>query len=142
MTTAYLIALTALFFGLRQVLFQKDVKFATLPAGFVTFAASVIFYFFSLSTGSAVIIGATYGLASIIWQFLLLQDKKKDSESLEDTIEKRIQSISQEKEEIEQKAKELTELDSVKTRFYENVNHDLRTPLMTQEVFAADSARL
>ncbi len=58
---------------------------------------------------------------------------EKMNRTLDETVRERTRKIIAQNEELEQQAKKLAKLDATKTKFYENVNHDLRTPLMLIE---------
>lgn len=58
---------------------------------------------------------------------------EKMNRTLDETVRERTRKIIAQNEELEQQASKLAKLDAAKTKFYENVNHDLRTPLMLIE---------
>ncbi len=67
-------------------------------------------------------ISEQYGIA-------FLRVKRRNS-ALDLMVRDRTRTIIAQKEELESQAKRLEAMDAAKNRFYENVNHDLRTPLM------------
>ncbi|MDW3197351.1 MAG: response regulator [Cytophagales bacterium] len=58
---------------------------------------------------------------------------EKMNRTLDETVRERTRKIIAQNEELEAQATKLAKLDAAKTKFYENVNHDLRTPLMLIE---------
>ncbi len=58
---------------------------------------------------------------------------EKMNRTLDETVRERTRKIITQNEELEQQANKLEKMDAAKTKFYENVNHDLRTPLMLIE---------
>ncbi|MCB0647842.1 MAG: response regulator [Saprospiraceae bacterium] len=54
---------------------------------------------------------------------------KLENERLELEVDKRTLELKRDKETIEQQAEELTKLDKLKTQFYNNISHELKTPL-------------
>ena len=60
------------------------------------------------------------------WRIRNLNVRQK---ALEKAVRERTVQVEQDKQTIEQQAKELQQLDQAKTRFFANVSHELRTPL-------------
>ena len=58
---------------------------------------------------------------------------EKMNRALDETVRERTRRIMSQNEELEEQARRLEEMDAAKNKFYENVNHDLRTPLMLIE---------
>ncbi|MCB9289664.1 MAG: response regulator [Lewinellaceae bacterium] len=64
----------------------------------------------------------TFGL---IWA----RNKQQEARRLEREVARRTQKIREDKAVIEQQAMELRQLDSMKSRFFTNISHELRTPI-------------
>ena len=64
-------------------------------------------------------------LIAIFWIRRLRMEKSV----LEQEVRKRTKAIRKDKEIIEQQASELQQLDQMKSRFFANISHDLRTPI-------------
>ena len=54
---------------------------------------------------------------------------EKDKQKLEEEVARRTEQIEKDKAVIEKQAKDLKQLDELKSRFFANVTHELRTPL-------------
>ncbi len=66
-----------------------------------------------------------------VWQGIRFRTRhlKREKWKLEKEVSARTQQIESDKKLIEQQARELKELDQLKSRFFANVTHELRTPL-------------
>lgn len=62
---------------------------------------------------------------AIAWAYRL----RKENVLLEDAVQLRTEQLQKDKMLIEQQAKELQQLDSMKSRFFANISHELRTPI-------------
>jgi signal transduction histidine kinase/DNA-binding response OmpR family regulator len=65
------------------------------------------------------------GLLVLMWA----RNKNRKAQQLEEEVERRTQKIMEDKEVIAQQARELQQLDELKTRFFTNISHELRTPI-------------
>ncbi|MEN0005754.1 MAG: ATP-binding protein [Bacteroidota bacterium] len=65
----------------------------------------------------------------LIFAFLWIRRLRSEKYRLEHEVEKRTEVIRQDKELIQQQAEELQQLDKMKSRFFANISHDLRTPI-------------
>ncbi len=81
--------------------------------------------FFYRQTWFYVLCFAIIGLVAYIWIAYLRGEKKR----LEAEVKKRTHQIKRDKEVIEQQAEELKKLDEIKSRFFTNISHELRTPV-------------
>ncbi len=61
----------------------------------------------------------------LIWA----RDKQQEARRLEREVAQRTQKIREDKAVIEQQAAELRQLDTMKSRFFTNISHELRTPI-------------
>lgn len=77
------------------------------------------------------ILGILFGGLGIIYALFKFrtQNLVKRKLALEAIVKSRTHQIEQDKQVIEQQAKQLQELDQIKSRFFANVSHELRTPL-------------
>lgn len=62
---------------------------------------------------------------AIAWAYRL----RKENVLLEDVVQLRTEQLRKDKVLIEQQAKELQQLDQMKSRFFANISHELRTPI-------------
>lgn len=96
--------------------------------------------FLSFSSFDWIILPFTIPLFLVV-QFIYLAQEfsvafrraEKMNRTLDETVRERTRKIIAQNEELEQQASKLAKLDAAKNKFYENVNHDLRTPLMLIE---------
>lgn len=67
----------------------------------------------------------------IIWQFYQWRTAQLiiDKQELEGIVQSRTLEIQKDKQIIEQQAQELKQIDEVKSRFFTNISHELRTPV-------------
>jgi signal transduction histidine kinase/DNA-binding response OmpR family regulator len=77
------------------------------------------------------LISAVIALFLGIWLLLRFrtQQLQRQKKVLEDMVGIRTRQIEQDKKTIEKQAAELQELDKLKTRFFTNISHELRTPI-------------
>lgn len=61
--------------------------------------------------------------------YIWLQHLKQENVKLEAEVGKRTLELKKDKETIQIQAEKLTELDQLKTSFYQNISHELKTPL-------------
>jgi signal transduction histidine kinase/DNA-binding response OmpR family regulator len=66
-----------------------------------------------------------------VWQYTSWRNKSlvRRQQALERIVAERTQKIQEDKQLIEEQAKQLRELDEMKSQFFQNVSHELRTPL-------------
>lgn len=72
-----------------------------------------------------VLIFLVIALVALFWIWRLRSEKMR----LEAEVQSRTEQIQQDKELIEAQAKDLQKLDEVKSRFFTNISHELRTPI-------------
>jgi signal transduction histidine kinase/DNA-binding response OmpR family regulator len=65
----------------------------------------------------------------LTFAFLWIRRLRSEKYRLEKEVDKRTLEIRQDKELIQQQASELQQLDQMKSRFFANISHDLRTPI-------------
>ena len=65
----------------------------------------------------------------LIFAFLWIRRLRSEKYRLEQEVDRRTLEIRQDKELIQQQASELQQLDQMKSRFFANISHDLRTPI-------------
>lgn len=73
-----------------------------------------------------------YLLASlpfIVFALIWARNKQLETRRLEREVDQRTQKIKEDKEVIEQQALELQQLNEIKSRFFTNISHELRTPI-------------
>lgn len=123
------------FFALRSKINWLQI----IALGFLI-VAGLIDTFLSLSSMDWVIM--PYAIpVFLVTQFIYLAQQysvayrraEKMNRALDETVRERTRKIIEQNEELEDQAKRLEEMDAAKNKFYENVNHDLRTPLMLIE---------
>jgi signal transduction histidine kinase len=61
----------------------------------------------------------------LIWAY----NKQREARRLETEVARRTKKIQEDKNVIEQQAAELRQLDTMKSRFFTNISHELRTPI-------------
>ena len=81
--------------------------------------------FFYKQTWFYILCALPFLLFAIIW----IRRLRKEKGILEKEVKKRTIEIRKDKELIEQQAHELQQLDQMKSRFFANISHDLRTPI-------------
>ncbi len=69
------------------------------------------------------------GLPFIAFGLIWARNKKQEARRLEREVALRTQKIREDKAVIEQQAAELRQLDTMKSRFFTNISHELRTPI-------------
>lgn len=73
-----------------------------------------------------------YGLIASMLAGLILwwrHHLKEENRKLEGEVDKRTKELQKDKETIQVQAEELSRLDKMKTQFYNNISHELKTPL-------------
>lgn len=65
----------------------------------------------------------------LVFAFLWISRLRSEKIRLEQEVDKRTLEIRKDKELIQQQAEELQQLDQMKSRFFANISHDLRTPI-------------
>jgi signal transduction histidine kinase/DNA-binding response OmpR family regulator/streptogramin lyase len=68
-------------------------------------------------------------LPLIVFGLLWARNKQQESKRLEREVKLRTRQIRKDKKLIEQQAEELKQLDELKSRFFTNISHELRTPV-------------
>jgi signal transduction histidine kinase/DNA-binding response OmpR family regulator/ligand-binding sensor domain-containing protein len=70
-------------------------------------------------------------VAISVWQYTSWRNQSlvRRKQALERIVAERTKKIQEDKQLIEEQAKQLRELDEMKSQFFENVSHELRTPL-------------
>jgi signal transduction histidine kinase/DNA-binding response OmpR family regulator len=81
--------------------------------------------FFYKTSWFYLLLSLPLALLVLIWA----RNKKREAQQLEEEVERRTQKIKEDKEVIAQQARELQQLDELKTRFFTNISHELRTPI-------------
>jgi signal transduction histidine kinase/DNA-binding response OmpR family regulator len=70
-----------------------------------------------------------FSLPFIVFAYIWIRNKQLEAKRLEREVAIRTQKIRQDKQLIEQQAKELKNLDQLKSQFFTNISHELRTPI-------------
>lgn len=68
-------------------------------------------------------------LPFLVFGLIWIQRLRSERNRLEQEVQKRTVEIQKDKELIQQQASELQQLDEMKSRFFANISHDLRTPI-------------
>lgn len=118
------ISLTNLKSGSYQLLIKAKMDFSERESNLLTVRISVADYFYNqwwfYLLAIALLLGGVWW-----WQ----QRLRSENIRLENEVTKRTIELQKDKETIQKQAEELTQLDKMKTRFYNNISHELKTPL-------------
>lgn len=68
-------------------------------------------------------------LPFLLFAWIWIRNKQREAQRLEIKVEAQTQKIREDKELIKQQAEELRELDRLKSNFFTNISHELRTPI-------------
>lgn len=118
------ISLANLESGAYRLLIKAKTDYSEMESNPLTIDILVADYFYNRWWFYLLVLAALAG--SVLWWQRRL---RHENIRLENEVEKRTVELRRDKETIQRQAEELTQLDEMKTRFYNNISHELKTPL-------------
>ncbi|MBI1226516.1 MAG: response regulator [Bacteroidetes bacterium] len=118
------ISLTNLESGTYRLLVKAKTDLSETESNLLTVNILVADYFYNQWWFYGLLTATLAGLV-LWWQRHL----RSENIRLESEVEKRTAELQKDKETIQHQAEELTKLDEMKTQFYNNISHELKTPL-------------
>ncbi|PHN02562.1 ATP-binding protein [Flavilitoribacter nigricans] len=118
------ISLTNLESGAYHLLIMAKTDYSEMESNPLTIHIVVADYFYNRWWFYLLVMAVLAG-GVLWWQRRL----RTENIRLENEVEKRTVELRRDKETIQRQAEELTQLDEMKTRFYNNISHELKTPL-------------
>ncbi len=118
------LSLTNLASGHYQLLIKAKMDLTKKESNYLVINILVADYFYNQWWFYALLVAAAAGLV-----FWWLRHLRSENIRLEDEVDKRTAELQKDKETIQKQAEELTKLDEMKTQFYNNISHELKTPL-------------